>query len=103
VIASRPAVRFHEINRGGGDPSRLEVDDRYWDKAVLDVLLAHSADGEGPRSEQEIYDAFGASKKKRKLAIADTFDRVDGDGLIERRGGRSIPSEVARHLDELTL
>jgi hypothetical protein len=101
AVASHPAVRFHEINHGGGDPSPGEIEERQWDKAVLEGLLVRSADGEGPRSEQQTYEAFGAKKTKKRLAIADALNRLDGDGLIERRGGRAIPSEVARRLDEL--
>lgn len=98
AVASRPAVRFCEITEGVDPDSAGE---RHDDKAVLESLLARSADGEGPRSEQQIFEAFGAKKKKRRLAIVDALDRLDGDGLIERRGGRSIPSEVARRLDVL--
>jgi hypothetical protein len=101
AVASHPAVRFHEITHGGGDPSPGEVDERHWDKSVLEGLLVRSADGEGPRTQQQTYEAFGASKRKKKLAIDDALDRLDGAGLIERRGGRAIASEVARRLDEL--
>ena len=65
ATASHPAVRFHEINHGSGDPSPGEVEERHWNK-------------------------LGAKKKKR-LAIADALHRLDGDGLIERRGGRATP------------
>jgi hypothetical protein len=102
AVASHPAVRFHEINHEGGDPSPAEASERHWDKVVLDDLLVRSADGEGPRSEQQTYEAFGAKRKKKRLSIADALNRLDGAGLIERRGGRAIPSEVARRLDELT-
>jgi len=98
ALASHPAVRFHEITQGG-DPASAE--ERHYDKAVLEGLLVRSADGEGPRSEQQIHDAFGAKKQKKRLAITDALNRLDGAGLIERRGGRSIPSEIARRLDEL--
>ena len=60
-----------------------------------------SADGQGPITEQQTYKAFGARKKKKRLAIDDALNRLDGAGLIERRGGRAIPSEVAQRLDEL--
>jgi hypothetical protein len=101
AVASHPVVRFHEITQltDGLDPG--EVKERHWDKAVLDHLLVRSADGDGPRCEQQIHEAFGASKQKKRLAIADALDRLDGAGLIERRGGRSIPSEIARRLDKL--
>jgi hypothetical protein len=101
AVASHPVVRFHEINQPGDGLSPGEARERHWDKAVLEGLLVRSADGEGPRTQQQTYEAFGASKRKKKLAIDDALDRLDGAGLIERRGGRSIASEVARRLDEL--
>ena len=100
AVASHPAVRFHEITQPGDDLSPGDARECHWDQAVLESLLVRSADGEGPRTEQQTYEAFGARKQKR-LAIADALDRLDGAGLIERRGGRSIASEVARRLDEL--
>jgi hypothetical protein len=98
AVASHAAVHFHEITQFGDPASELE---RHHDKAVLDSLLVRSSEGEGPLTEQQIHDAFGVRKKKRKLAITDALNRLDGAGLIERRGGRAIPSEVARRLDEL--
>jgi hypothetical protein len=98
AVASHPAVRFYEITQGGDPDSAKE---RHDDKAVLEGLLVRSADGEGPRSEEQIYEAFGATKRKQQLAITDALNRLDGACLIERRGGRAIPSEVARRLDEL--
>lgn len=64
-------------------------------------MLARGGDGEGPRTAQQTYEAFGATKQKKRLQIDDALDRLQGAGLIERRGGRSIASEVARRLDEL--
>ncbi len=101
AVASRPAVRFHEITQVGN--TACAEDERPHDKAVLECLLAWSADGEGPRSEEQIYEAFGAKKRKQKLPITEAVDRLDGAGLIERRGGRSIASEVAKCFDELIL
>jgi hypothetical protein len=101
TVASHPAVRFHEITQPGDDLSPGDARERDCDRAVLEGLLVRSADGEGPRTEQQTYEAFGATKQKKRLAIADALDRLDGAGLIERRGGRSIPSEIARRLDEL--
>jgi hypothetical protein len=103
AVASHAAVRFHEINHGCDDPNPGEAEERHWDHAVLEGLLVRSADGEGPRTEQQTYEAFGATKQKKRLKLADALDRLEGAGLIERRGGRSIASEVARRLDELTL
>jgi hypothetical protein len=96
--ASRPAVRYYEITQGS-DPD--SADERHHDKAVLEGLLVRSADGEGPRSEEQIFEAFGAKKRKQRLAITDALNRLDEAGLIDRRGGRAIASEVARRLDEL--
>ncbi len=98
ATASNPTVRYHELTQFGDPASEHE---RHHDKAVLDSLLIRGADGEGPLSEQQIHDVFGARKKKQKLSITDALDRLDGAGLIERRGGRAIASEVARRLDEL--
>ena len=101
AVAAHAAVRFHEITQPGDGLSPGDASERHWDKAVLEGLLARSADGEGPRTAQQTYEAFGATKQKKRLQIDDALDRLEGAGLIERRGGRSIASEVARRLDEL--
>ncbi|MFI4984885.1 MAG: hypothetical protein ACHP93_03965 [Solirubrobacterales bacterium] len=98
AVASRPAVRFHEITQG---VDRDSAEERHHDKAVLEGVLVRSAEGEGPRSEAQIHEAFGAKKKKARLAITDAVNRLDGAGLVERRGGGVIVSEIARRLDEL--
>ncbi len=59
------------------------------------------SDGQGPLTEQDIWEAFNAKDEKRRLNITDALDRLDGAGLIERRGGRSIASEVAQYLDRI--
>lgn len=100
AVAAHAAVRYCEITHG--DPANPnDADERHHDKAVLEGLLVRSAEGEGPRSEQQIFDAHAASKQRHRLAITDALDRLEGAGLIERRGGRSIASEVAQRLDEL--
>jgi hypothetical protein len=91
-------VYFHEITQSTDPAAEHE---HHCDSAVLEGLLARSDDGEGPLSEQDIWDAFGAKKKKQKLDITDALDRLNGAGLIERRGGRSIASEVAKNLDRI--
>jgi hypothetical protein len=101
AVAAHAAVRFHEITQPADVLSPGDASERHWDKAVLEGLLARSADGEGPRTAQQTYEAFGATKQKKRLQIDDALDRLEGAGLIERRGGRSIASEVARRLDEL--
>jgi len=40
-------------------------------------------------------------KNKRKLAITDALISLDAAGLIERRSGHVMASEVARRLDEM--
>jgi hypothetical protein len=95
ATASRPAVRFHEITQGV-DPHAAH--ERRDDRSVLEYLLADSAAGGAPLSDAQLYDTFSEDKR---LAITDALGRLDGDGLIERRGGRVIASEVARRFDEL--
>jgi hypothetical protein len=98
ATASHSAVYFYEITQATGAAAEHE---RSSDSAVLESLLARGSDGEGPLSEQDLWDAFGAKKQKQKLRITDALDRLDGAGLIERRGGRSIASEVAQNLDRI--
>jgi hypothetical protein len=98
ATASHAAVYFHEITQS---TDRAAEHEHRYDSAVLESLLARGSDGEGPLSEQDLWDAFGAKKQKQKLRITDALDRLDGAGLIERRGGRSIASEVARTLDRI--
>jgi hypothetical protein len=98
ATASHAAVYFHEITQS---TDRAAVHEHRYASAVLESLLARGNDGEGSLSERDICDAFGAKKKKKKLGITDALDRLDGAGLIERRGGRSIASEVAKNLDRI--
>jgi hypothetical protein len=49
-------------------------------------------------AETDVYDALGGTDRPR---VTNSLGRLAGDGLIERRGGRVIPSEVARRFDEL--
>jgi hypothetical protein len=92
-------VRFHEITQSG-DPASAEK--RHQDKAVLESLLVRASEGQRPISEDELCDAFGAKETQQKLlAITDAFNRLDAAGLIERRGGRAIASEVAAYFDRI--
>lgn len=100
AVAAHAAVRYCEITEGGAENPN-DADERHHEKAVLEGLLVRAADGEGPRTEEQIFDAHGARKRKQRLAITDALDRLDAAGLIERRAGRSIASEVALRLDEL--
>jgi hypothetical protein len=63
-----------------------------------DELLAHSAAGGGPLADAQVYEAFSTDRQR---GITDALGRLDGDGLVERRGGFAIVSEVARSFDEL--
>jgi hypothetical protein len=98
ATATHAVVYFHEITQSLDSTAEGEHHD---DSAVLNSLIAHASDGEGPLSEQEIGKAFDAGKRKLKTRIADALDRLDGAGLIERHDGRSIASEVAMHLDRI--
>ena len=84
------------------------------DQAVLNLML--DIDRQRPWSEDEIAWAISTPgdvcDRLRRLrasrlphilpcAITDALNRLDGAGLIERRGGRATPSEVARRLNEL--
>jgi hypothetical protein len=90
---SRPAVRFHQITQSDDSDS---IHEHHDDRALLEYLLA---DGAGaPLTDEQVYEAFGEAKR---VAITNSLSRLDGDGLIERRNGRSISSEAARRLDEL--
>ena len=97
VTASRSAVRFHEITQSG-DPASAE--ERHHDKAVLESLLVRASDGQGPLSEEELWEAFSA-KEQTQLDITDALNRLDAAGLIERRGGKAIASEVATYFDQI--
>jgi hypothetical protein len=102
ATAAQPAVRFHEITQS--PKNQASERERHWDKAVLESLLVRDSDGQGPLSEQDLRYAFGAKKKKKKkqkLAITDALNRLDGAGLIERRGDRAIASEVAKSFDQI--
>lgn len=99
VTASRAAVRAHEITQSADDPASAE--ERHHDKAVLDSLLVRASDGQGPLSEEEIWEAFSANGTQQKLAITDALNRLDAAGLIERRGGKAIASEVATYFDHI--
>jgi hypothetical protein len=96
--AAHATVYFHEIAQSLDSTAEGEHHD---DSAVLNGLIARANDGEDPLSEQEIGKAFDAGKRKLKARIADALDRLDGAGLIERRDGRFIASEVAVYLDRI--
>jgi hypothetical protein len=93
-------VRYCEITQGRAE-NQNDDDERHHDKAVLEGLLVRAADGEGTRSDEQIFQAHAATEHEQRLAITDALGRLEAAGLIERRAGRSIASEVARHLDEL--
>lgn len=98
VTATRSAVRSHEITQSS-DPASAE--ERHHDKAVLESLLVRASDGQRPISEDELCEAFGTKDTQQKLAITDALNRLDAAGLIERRGGRAIASEVAAYFDRI--
>ncbi len=95
---SHPAVRHHEIRPNGDDAASTE--DHRCDGAVLTTLL-RTADAEGPLTDERVHDALRARTRKPRARISGALDRLDAAGLIERRGGQSIASEVAKYLDHL--
>ena len=97
ATATHAAVYYHEITQSKDPDSRHE---HVWDSAVLESLIVRGNDGQGPLTVEQLWHAFGA-KKKQKLLIIDALDRLEGAGLIERRAGRSIASEVAKTLDRI--
>jgi hypothetical protein len=100
ATAAHVAIYYHEITQPTDPASAHEHHD---DSAVLDILIARGNDDQRPLSEHDLRGAIGAKKKKKKqkLRITDSLDRLEAAGLIERRGGHSIASEVARTLDRL--
>ncbi len=97
ATATHAAVYYHEITQSKDPNSRHE---HVWDSAVLESLIVRGNDGQGPLTVEQLWHAFGA-KKKQKHLIIDALDRLEGAGLIERRAGRSIASEVAQTLDRI--
>ncbi len=86
-------MRSHEITQGG-DPASAE--ERHHES-----LLVRASDGQRPPSEDELCEASDANETQQKLAITDALARLDAAGLIERRGGRVIASEVAAYFDRI--
>jgi hypothetical protein len=97
ATASHAAVYYHEITQRTDPNSRHE---HVWDSAVLESLIVRGNDGQGPLTVEQLWHAFGA-KKKQKGSIIDALDRLEAAGLIERRAGRSIASDVAKYLDRI--
>lgn len=97
---SRPAAQFHQLKQDNGHGT-TGADNGRCESAVLATLLRHTTAGEGPLSDERVHDAHGARKRKQRARISDALHRLDAAGLIERRGGQSIASEVARYLDHL--
>jgi hypothetical protein len=87
--------------RPARDPASAE--ERRHDKAVLESLLVRASDGQRAISEDELHEAFGAKETQQKLTITDALSRLDAAGLIERRGGRAIASEVAAYFDHIMI
>lgn len=97
---SHPAVRLDAITQSNGEDDADAAECRR-ERAVLEVLLRSAADGARPLSAEQLQDALNASKRKQQARINAALDRLDAAGLIERRGGQSIASEVATHFEHL--
>lgn len=99
---SHPAVRLHAITHSDGkDGAGAVFEDCRRESAILEVLLRSASDGARPLSAEQLYDALNARKRKQQARINAALDRLDAAGLIERRGGQSIASEVAMHFEHL--
>ncbi len=97
---SHPAVHLHAITHSDGEDAAGAEDCRR-ERAVLKVLLRSASDGARPLSAEQLHDALNARKRKQQARINAALDRMDAAGLIERRGGQSIASEVAMHFEHL--
>lgn len=95
ATASRPAVRFHDITQGVDPESAHERRD---DRTALEHLLAQYQQGRGALTDAEFYEHFSEDKR---LEMVNAVSRLDGDGLVERRGGYVKVAEVALRFDEL--
>lgn len=100
ATASHPSVRFFELSQSG-DAACAE--EHHTENAVLESVLVRTGKRGRWVPELKIHRAFGAKKNKRKLAITDALISLDAAGLIERRSGRVIATEVARRLDQMML
>ena len=72
AVAAHAAVRFHEISQAVEKLPPGDREERHWEHAVLEGLIVRSAEGEGPRSLQQTYEAFGATKRKKQLKVPAT-------------------------------
>lgn len=98
--ASHPSVRFFELSQGEDGAC---AEEHHTESAVLEGVLARTGGRGRWVPELKIHRAFGAKKNERKLAITDALSSLDASGLIERRSGHVMASEVARRLDEMML
>jgi hypothetical protein len=96
ATATHPSVRFFELSQGTDLCSLEETEN-----AVLESVLVRTGERGRWVPELKIHRAFGAKKNKRKLAITDALISLDAAGLIERRSGHVIATEVARRLDQM--
>lgn len=95
---SRPAVRLHEVKQSN---SENPTDDHRCESTVLTTLLRRATAGEAPLTDAQVHDALSARKGKQRARIGTALDGLEAAGVIERRGGQSIASEVAMHFDHL--
>ncbi|HTU78963.1 MAG TPA: hypothetical protein VMF09_09415 [Solirubrobacteraceae bacterium] len=96
---SHSAVRYHGIRQSNGHDSAGTEGQRS--ECVVLATLLRTADAEGPLTDERVRDALSARKRRPRARIDVALDRLDAAGLIERRGGQSIASEVAKYLDYL--
>lgn len=98
VSATHAAVRFEDTTQSEDPGSEFE---RRHENAVLEVLLSSGSSHENPTPEKEIQRVLDAQKTKHKLAITDALTRLDGAGLVERRGELAFASPAAVRFDQI--
>jgi len=101
TVAAHATVRFHEISQAAENLTPSDREERHWEHTLLDELIVHSTHDQRPRTLEQTYEAFDATKQETKLKIADALDRLHGAGLIDRHAGHATATPVARRPDEL--
>lgn len=98
VSASHAAVRFSDTTLSDDPGSAYE---RRREDAVLEVLLATNTDTGLPMSELELFGALDAKRTKQKLDVTDALARLDGAGLVDRRGDLAFATPAAVRFDQI--
>lgn len=98
VSATRAAVRFDDITQSEDLHTR---DDRHLEERILELLLTPASRTRNPLSEKEMRRALGIQSKRTKLALLDALCRLQGSGLVDRKGGLAFATEAAARFDQI--